>query len=90
VVQRIVRQNFGRFKLCYENGLRSKPDLAGRVTVRFRIDNSGAVAEAKRDPTTTMPDSAAVDCIVRGYANLSFPQPEGGEVTVVYPIDFQP
>jgi hypothetical protein len=90
VVQRIVRQNFGRFKLCYENGLRTKPDLAGRVTVRFRIDNSGAVAEAKRDPTTTMSDSATVDCIVRGYTNLSFPQPEAGEVTVVYPIEFQP
>jgi hypothetical protein len=90
VVQRIVRQNFGRFKLCYENGLRTKPDLAGRVSVRFRIDTTGAVAEAKRDPTTTLPDNATVDCIVRGYTNLSFPQPEGGEVTVVYPIDFQP
>src|SRR5262249_37300578 len=27
VVQRIVRQNFGRFRLCYENGLRNNPTL---------------------------------------------------------------
>src|SRR4029079_11875655 len=27
VIQRIVRQNFGRFRLCYENGLRNNPNL---------------------------------------------------------------
>ena len=32
VIQRIVRQNFGRFRLCYENGLRTNPKLAGQVT----------------------------------------------------------
>ena len=26
VIQRIVRQNYGRFRLCYENGLRNNPD----------------------------------------------------------------
>ncbi len=31
VIQRIVRQNFGRFRLCYENGMRNNPDLQGRV-----------------------------------------------------------
>ena len=29
VIQRIVRQNFGRFRLCYENSLRSNPNLQG-------------------------------------------------------------
>jgi hypothetical protein len=28
--------------------------------------------------------------VVRGFGNLSFPQPEGGMVTVVYPIMFNP
>ena len=41
VIQRIVRQNFGRFRLCYENGLRNNPNLQGRVTVKFVIDRSG-------------------------------------------------
>jgi FHA domain len=89
VIQRIVRQNFGRFRLCYENGMRNNPNLQGRVTVKFVIDRSGAVAMTA-DGGSDIPDSAVVQCVVRGFANLSFPQPEGGMVTVVYPIMFNP
>jgi hypothetical protein len=89
VIQRIVRQNFGRFRLCYENGLRTNPNLQGRVSVRFVIDRSGAVSTAS-DGGSDLPDQGVVGCVVRGFGNLSFPQPEGGIVTVVYPIIFNP
>jgi hypothetical protein len=89
VIQRIVRQNFGRFRLCYENSLRNNPNLQGRVTVKFVIDRSGAVGMTA-DGGSDIPDSGVVQCVVRGFGNLSFPQPEGGMVTVVYPILFNP
>ena len=89
VIQRIVRQNFGRFRLCYENGMRTNPNLSGRVAVRFVIDRSGAVSSAS-DGGSDLPDRGVVSCVVRGFGNLSFPQPEGGIVTVVYPIHFSP
>jgi hypothetical protein len=89
VIQRIVRQNFGRFRLCYENGLRTNPNLQGRVAVKFVIDRSGAVSTAS-DGGSDLPDQGVVSCVVRGFGNLSFPQPEGGIVTVVYPIIFNP
>jgi hypothetical protein len=89
VIRRIVRQNFGRFRLCYENGLRSSPGLGGRVSVRFIIDRSGAVSSAG-DAGSDLPSSQVVQCVVRGFGNLSFPQPEGGIVTVVFPIVFSP
>ncbi|MFO0667856.1 MAG: AgmX/PglI C-terminal domain-containing protein [Polyangiaceae bacterium] len=89
VIQRIVRQNFGRFRLCYENGLRTNPNLQGRVAVRFIIDRSGAVSSAS-DGGSDIPDQGVVGCVVRGFNNLSFPQPEGGIVTVTYPIIFNP
>jgi hypothetical protein len=89
VIQRIVRQNFGRFRLCYENGLRTNPSLAGRVQVKFVIDRSGAVSTSQ-DGGSDLPDQGVVQCVVRGFGNLSFPQPEGGIVTVVYPIIFSP
>jgi hypothetical protein len=31
-----------------------------------------------------------VSCVISAYYGLSFPQPEGGIVTVVYPIMFSP
>jgi FHA domain len=89
VIQRIVRQNFGRFRLCYENGLRTNPNLQGRVAVKFVIDRAGAVSTAS-DGGSDLPDQGVVGCVVRGFQNLSFPQPEGGIVTVVYPIIFNP
>ncbi len=89
VIQRIVRQNFGRFRLCYENGLRTNPSLQGRVSVKFVIDENGNVKTAG-DGGSDLPDNAVVRCVVRGFSNLSFPQPESGIVTVVYPIIFSP
>ena len=89
VIQRIVRQNFGRFRLCYENGLRNNPNLQGRVSVRFVIGRDGAVSNVGNGGSD-MPDGGVVSCVVRAFYGLSFPQPEGGIVTVVYPIMFSP
>jgi hypothetical protein len=88
-VQRIIRQNFGRFRLCYEKALVHTPALSGRVSVRFVIGRDGSVSSVS-DGGSSMPDPAVVTCVVRAFYNLSFPQPEGGIVTVTYPIVFSP
>ncbi len=88
VIQRIVRQNFGRFRLCYENGLRNNPNLQGRVTVRFVIGRDGSVSNVGGGGD--LPDGGVVSCVTRAFYGLSFPQPEGGIVTVSYPIVFTP
>ena len=89
VIQRIVRQNFGRFRLCYESGLKNNPNLQGRVSTRFVIDKSGAITSVA-DAGSDLPDAAVVACVVRAFGNLSFPQPEAGTVTVVFPVIFSP
>lgn len=88
-VQRVVRANFGRFRACYEDGLRRNPTLAGGVTTRFVIGRDGAVSSADSGGAT-MSDPAVVSCVTRAFYGLSFPQPEGGVVTVSYPILFSP
>jgi hypothetical protein len=89
VIQRIVRQNFGRFRLCYENGLRGNPVLAGRVAVRFVIGRDGAVSNVGNGGSD-LPDGGVVSCVQRAFYGLSFPQPDSGIVTVTYPIVFTP
>ncbi len=89
VIQRIVRQNFGRFRMCYENGLRSNPNLTGRVSVRFVIGRDGAVSNVSNGGSD-IPDSGVVSCVVGAYYGLSFPAPKDGIVTVNYPIMFSP
>ncbi|WP_437674256.1 AgmX/PglI C-terminal domain-containing protein [Sorangium sp. So ce131] len=89
VIQRIVRQNFGRFRLCYENGLRNSPNLAGRVSVAFVIGRDGAVSSVQSG-SSDLPDAGVTSCVVRAFYGLSFPPPDGGIVTVTYPILFSP
>jgi Ca-activated chloride channel family protein len=89
VIQRIVRQNYGRFRLCYENGLRNNPNLQGKVSVRFVIARDGSVTNVG-NAGSDLPDASVVACVMQSYRGLSFPQPEGGVVTVVYPILFEP
>jgi hypothetical protein len=89
VIQRIVRQNYGRFRMCYEQGLARNPNLEGRAQVRFVIGRDGSVSNVQNGGSD-LPDSGVVSCVINAYYGLSFPQPEGGIVTVVYPIMFQP
>ncbi len=89
VIQRIVRQNFGRFKLCYTEGLRQNPSLNGRVAVKFVIGRDGSVTTSA-DGGSDLADRSVTQCVIRGFGNLSFPSPDGGIVTVVYPLIFSP
>jgi len=89
VIQRIIRQNSGRFRNCYEAGLRTNPSLEGRVAVRFVIDRSGQVSIAQ-DGDSDLPDASVRSCIVRSFYDLSFPSPQGGTVSVTYPIVLSP
>lgn len=86
VIQRIVRSSFGRFRACYDAGLRNDPNLSGNVRVRFTISASGSVKKASA--SGSIPDEKVISCVQRAFNSLSFPQPEGGEVSVTYPIVF--
>jgi hypothetical protein len=89
VIQRVVRMNSGRYRFCYEKGLQRDPSLRGRVSVKFMIDRTGAVAVAA-EGDSDLPDEGVRRCVVSSFLGLSFPQPENGTVTVIYPLIFSP
>ena len=53
------------------------------------IGRDGAVSSVS-DGGSDIGNPAVVSCVVRAFYGLSFPQPEGGIVTVTYPILFSP
>jgi hypothetical protein len=89
-IQRIVRENFDHFRGCYERGLAKNSALSGKLNIRFVIERSGKVGTVGDGGESTLADPSAVKCIFEEFAKLSFPQPDGGTVTVVYPIVFNP
>jgi hypothetical protein len=89
VIRRIVRMNFGRFRLCYEDGLRTDPTLTGTVRIRFVIEADGAVGTVN-DAGSVLADKGVVACVERAFGGLAFPSPSGGPMTVTYSLTFNP
>jgi hypothetical protein len=89
VIQRVVRDHYPAFRNCYEAGLTRNPNLKGRVSVAFVIGRDGKVTNVD-DRGSDLPDPAVVRCVVSRFSSLIFPPPEGGIVTVVYPIMLEP
>ena len=88
VIQRIVRQNMAA-SASASSGAQDNPNLEGRVTVKFVIGRDGAVMIAA-DGGSDIPDAGVRQCVVSAFQTLSFPAPDSGLVTVVYPITFSP
>jgi hypothetical protein len=86
VIRRVIQRNIGQIRFCYEQGLHSRPDLSGRVGVRFIISPSGGVQTAMV-ASTTLGDARVESCIAGAVRRLSFPAPDGGGVVIVtYPF----
>jgi len=89
LIRRVVRQNHERFRSCYEVALTSNPTLTGRVGVRFVIGRDGSVMNVA-DGGSDVPDPKLINCVQRAFYQIGFPKPEGGVVTVSYPLSFNP
>ena len=88
-IQAVVREHFGVFRRCYELGLARNPALTGLVRTRFVIGRDGKVSNVA-DAGSDIPDPEVVDCVLKAFYELVFPVPDGGIVTVVYPIMLAP
>ena len=106
VIQKIIRASFDSFRQCYEDGLRRNPKLEGHVRIHFTIGRDGTTntvydsdqgppepqewVSSSPTPASVMPDTQVSACVVAMFRKLSFPPPDGGVVTVTYPIVFAP
>jgi hypothetical protein len=76
---------------CYEQGLKTKPELRGIVNVNFVVGEDGKVAHADAaEGDDALPDAATVGCILGAIKKLEFPQPSGGRVFLNYPLKLEP
>lgn len=90
VIQKVVRSSWEKFRKCYETVLAKKPDYTSRVSLRFVIQRDGSVGSADVSPDSAPRDAPLEGCLLAAVKRLRFPEPEGGIVTVVYPIVLSP
>ncbi|MBL9042177.1 MAG: AgmX/PglI C-terminal domain-containing protein [Myxococcales bacterium] len=84
-----IRQYRGAMVACYEAALKRNPTLAGKITLRFSVNQAGKVSHVEIE-VDTMHDDDFAKCIVDRAQSWRFPAPKGGgEVQFAYPFIFQ-
>ncbi len=89
VIRRVVRRHTNEIRFCYEQGLNSNPELAGRVQVRFVITPTGSV-QTSMVAGSSLGNNNVENCIASAVRRWSFPAPDGGGIVIVnYPFMLQ-
>lgn len=86
-IARKINQYMGNVQNCYEEQLKTKPKLAGKIVVLFVVEPDGNVSSSKTQETT-MKDEPTEVCINRIFQKMKFPPTNGGIVEVAYPLVF--
>jgi hypothetical protein len=94
--RRIAEQYFPMVSTCYESALTRSPGLAGKLALQFAIGGNaeigGVVTEVSLRDDATLRDAELLECIKESLYGVFFdpPESEGGEITVVYPLELAP
>ena len=85
-VARVVRNNLGAIRSCYERASRNNPALAGRLTLRFTVGESGRATSTHVQGV----DPDLDQCVERAVQRWVFPVPACGAADYEYPVAVSP
>ena len=88
-INAIVASHKTSVRLSYERFLKKSPTLAGKITIRFTIDAAGNVTKMEVLENTTGNKELEKE-ILRKVKMWKFEEIPEGEVTITYPLIFQP
>jgi hypothetical protein len=85
-VVKVVRQNSGGLRACYEHALKRKPDLqyVSTLTARFAVRNSGSAQTVSFVPHT---DAEMERCMASTMEKWKFPTFQGDPVAFEQPVN---
>lgn len=86
-ILRVVRTRQQGVSFCYEKALARRPDLSGKLTLRWRIDLDGSLSQVQV-AEDSLGDAEVAGCVRRVVERWRFPRPEGGQCVVHFPFVF--
>ena len=87
-ITEVVRRRAGAIRACYEDRLQVKPNMSGKVTVRWRIELDGKVGSANV-LKSSLGDAKVESCVLRTIRRMRFQKPEGGVCIIQWPFVFR-
>lgn len=82
-----IRGVSAKLRACYDQERAKKPDLKGRVTFKFTINERGFVTIGEIVTSTLQGGSDAENCMVRAARDFRFPR-GSGESTISFGMTF--
>jgi TonB family protein len=83
----VVRRRSGAIRACYEQELQIRPNLQGKLTVRWTITGDGGVTSATT-VESTLGNASVENCVLRTIRRMRFAKPEGGVCVIQWPFVF--
>jgi TonB family protein len=88
-VGRVIHAHMKEVRYCYESSMVRASKVDGRVVLDFTINGKGVIAKVKVS-SSSLPDPALGECIMRRLRTWQFPNSKGGvNVDVAYPFIFK-
>lgn len=76
---------------CYDEALKTTPDLQGRVTVRFTVETeTGSLSNVAADPAGTTAPEPLTQCVVNSLQGLAIAPPDQRTGQAAFVYDFAP
>ena len=83
VVHRVMRRHIHEMRYCYEQTLNRRPEVRGRVSLRFAITPAATVGASSVTANTTG-DAALGTCLAQRVRRWRFPTCTGCGVDMVH------
>jgi hypothetical protein len=88
-IRRVIAENIGQIRACYENALNREPDLTGKLILEWQIDQDGKPSNAKVKKTS-LNSQVVTNCVIHRLYTWRFPKPPPGVIGMVeYPFSFE-
>jgi hypothetical protein len=87
VIDGVVQAGLPLYARCYRDGIERNTSLDGVIRLRFVVERDGSVSEVG-DDGSDLSDRQVVDCVAEGFYGLHFPEPQSGNVHVLYRLGF--
>lgn len=90
--QALLETRNAAIKTCYDDALKTKTDLTGRVTVHFMVEKkTGKITNPAAVPAGTTAPEALTTCVVNSINGLVLTPPDDndGDATFVYDFTSQ-
>ncbi len=89
-INKVLKRHGNEVRHCYEQALRLKPDLEGKIAVKFIVGKDGDVLQTEI-ASDTLNDENLKSCMRNVVSSWKFPEPKGGgNVSITYPWVFKP